>query len=291
MKDLQTQPAHIGFDSWLLAKEYNPELLRDQLLWLLEDSERRESAIGHIQPILGFNALVIALSKDENTGRVNESIQLNFYDKSSVDGDDVATLTEAPHAHAKDGTSTWYAPEKATQIITRHGVLPSDEPPIAGTETEQRLVVANCIQGLGNGRRSQYDAVVLGSTAVSTLSRSWVTNAGRTFFSSTEVHSIGTHFQSRDQVGISVHHKSGVEADAYNTHEGLVRYKRLTHDQASKLLMRRGSNTGYAGPITMMYPREENFDPNYFKGYPNNTSTETAERLLQGGLATVLELC
>ena len=76
-----------------------------------------------------------------------------------------------------------------------------------------------------------------------------------------------------------------------HTLEGLVRYKKLTPNQA-RMVIKVGENTaGYSGPITMMYPREEYFDPKYFDKYPDNTNSVTAERLLYGGLDTLLRLC
>jgi len=288
---IPSQPPHIGFDCWNLAEAYNPELLRDQLVWLMNDTARRESAINNMQPILGFNALVVALSRDEDTGRVNESIQLNFYDGSSSGGSDKTPLTEEPHGHSKDAIATWYAPKGTSQIITRHNILPSNELALAGAETEQRLVVANCIEGFGNGRRSQYHLLFLGSTAISTLSRSWVTNGGRTFFTSTEVHSVSTLFKEIDQVAISVHYKSRVESDVYNTLDGLVRYKKLTPEQATDVLNFRKKSTGYLGPVTMMYPPEERFSPDTLHAYPSSTDPAQAKRLLSGGLTTIIQLC
>ena len=76
-----------------------------------------------------------------------------------------------------------------------------------------------------------------------------------------------------------------------HTLEGLVRYKKLTPDQARMVLKVGENNAGYSGPITMMYPREEDFDSKNFDKYPDNTNSVTAERLLYGGLDTLVRLC
>lgn len=293
MASLQEKPPHLGFDSWELAEGYNPELLHEQLSWILDNPARRQSAIEQMQPIQTFNSLLIAVDQDPETNKVYRSIQLNFYQNprdrlGQPNNDD--TLSERPHGHAKDALAVWYSPSTAAQVITRMNVLRSDEPPLPGSNMEQRLVVANCVQGVGGGKRPHYNPIVLGETAVGVLSRSWVTNGGMTYFSSTEVHSIGTDFKDNEHVAISVHYKDGVEPESYNTREGLMRYKRLTAKQADEVLKTREGVTGYLGPITMMYPKEKSFDIESMRTYPPNTDPLESERILEQGRLAVAEL-
>ena len=286
------ESVHLGSEYWDLKDGYNPELLLQQLDWLLDEPSRRESAISHMQPILGFNALVVALDQDSGTGKVNSSIQLNFYDNIGLQEENRDEgKTEKPHSHSKDAVATWYAQEGSRQVVTRINVLPSDETPPPGIESEERLVVANCVQGVGEGRRPEYRPILLGETATNILSRSWVTNGGQTSFSSTEVHTIATEFSGLNQIAISVHFKSHVEAEAYNNREGLMKYKKLTKEQADRILETRRNLTGYLGPITMMYPRRQSFDIEELTRYPRNTDKETSVRLLEGGRDMVARLC
>lgn len=282
-------PPHIGYDSWELSKGYDPELLLAQLDWILDCEKRRASAIAHMQPILGFNALVVALDNNPETGKVNSSVQLNFYTGSN--GNDESVLTEKPHAHSKDAFATWYAPTDASQIITRFNVLRSDEVPLPGIKAEQRLVVANFLHGFGDARRAHYRPMVLGETAVSILSRSHIHNGSSTFFSSAEVHSVATDFPDKATLAISVHFKSGVESESFSTREGLVRYKKLTEAQADQVLGARRAVNGYFGPVTMMYPLKNGYDEELLREYPKNTDPVFAEKLLLKGRALVAMLC
>ena len=203
---------------------YRPDFLLDFLKHLHDSHELLAQAMQSLQwfPV-GFHGVHIAMQYDDQ-GEMIASLQMNLYHPEFCGNDDT-------HAHARYATSFWYAPQNTRQIIRRSKMLPPDAQTVPGVDVERKQLVVNCLRHL-DGRRPEYNPVVLGERWVVEQSCSFVPDQGHQRFQSFEIHNVG--FQGKS-MGISLHYKGKEEPPGLNTIDGLIAYKGLTQDEAHAL--------------------------------------------------------
>jgi hypothetical protein len=276
---------------WDLKDGPNPELLAKYLSWLTQDGARMESATADMQWLpVGFNTLLVARRWNEEKQTTDETLQLNFYSEDMPGN-------EGPHGHSKPAVTHWYAHPNARQVITRHLPLPERARQIEGLPIKERLVAANCIVDLRDGRRPIYNPIILGSRFILEQSETRVAPLGSQWFGSIEVHNVS--FEG-PEVAISVHHKGAEESPELSSSRGLTDYKGLTPEQSDqvvevrqKLLTNKPSSKDNLkprlGPVTMLYPSDEAevLGMELIMPSPNRS---IAEDLILGGLKTAKHL-
>lgn len=273
---------------WHLAGEPDPQALYAYLCSIVNDDERFAEIAGSLQWLPpGFNSFLIARENNPD-GTTARSLQLNLYHEDYPGN-------EEPHGHSRDAIATWYAQPGAQQRISRYMVLDEGATPLKGTSVEEYAVAANCIIDLKDGRRPKYTPVDLGARLLVKQSVTSVASLGWQLFNSTEVHHVG---HEGPGVAISAHYKGPEESPALSDPEGLVQYKRVSMDEAEKIMEARealagqtssaGSGHTRLGPTTMMYaPAESGIS---VETSPVATPPEVAETLILGALKTAEKL-
>ncbi len=313
-----------GLPLWNLSHDENPELLLEYFEWLTKpgNDEAFESAVDSMQQVgVGFNALHIKRMNNPNTGKMTDSLQLNFYSEA-VSG----TGEESPHNHSRPAHAAWYS-TGARQVITRW--RPTDHEPMAEYDTQHKLVdvVANAIIDNKDGRLPEYYPRKIGEGVLWLLSRTKVAPLGSQTFSNREVHAVSVEWREDSiqrknaklgQVAVSAHYKSWEPEPAYYhlmehsylrepynrvrilTNEFLKVSHGLTHNQAyeasclieevkQKYDLDYDADDPRSQLITIVYPpRGSSIE--HLEGKPKSTDPETAKELILSGKETLQAL-
>ncbi len=306
-----------GLPLWNLSRDEDPELLLAYFEWLTKagNEDAFESAVNSMQQVgVGFNALHIKRSRSPNTGKMTNSLQLNFYCEA-VGG----TGEESPHTHSRNAHATWYS-TGARQVISRW--RPTDHEPPAEYDADFKLVdvVANAIIDNNDGRLPGYYPKKIGEGVLWLLSRTKVAPLGSQTFSNREVHAVSVDWHKESihrknaklgQVAVSAHYKSE-EPEAHteypepfnshpmNTREflhishGLTGYQsQEAYDLIEEVKQKYNLNYDAFDPrsqlITIVYPpRISSIE--HLEGQPKATNPDVAKDLILGSIETLRAL-
>lgn len=309
---------------WNLSHGEDPELLLAYFEWLTKtgNEEAFESAVNSMQQVgVGFNALHIKRMNSLNTGKMTDSLQLNFYSEA-ISG----TGEESPHNHSRPAHAAWYS-TGARQVISRW--RPTDSEPLAEYDTDFKHVdvVANAIIDNKDGRLPGYYPRKIGESVLWLLSRTKVAPLGSQTFSNREVHAVSVEWRKDSiqrknaklgQVAVSAHYKSWEPEPAYyypTEHAHLrestslkpihtMDFLRISHGLTEKqallaylLVAEVNKKHGYDNEsvrnksqmITMIYPpRGSSIE--HLEGQPKATDPEVAKDLILSGKETLYAL-
>lgn len=313
-----------GLPLWNLSNDEDPELLLEYFEWLTKPGNEKafESAVDSMQQVgVGFNALHVKRMNSLETGKMTDSLQLNFYSEA-VSG----TGEESPHNHSRPAHAAWYS-TGARQVITRW--RPTDYEPLAEYDTKHKLVdvVANAIIDNKDGRLPGYYPKKIGEGVLWLLSRTKVAPLGSQTFSNREVHAVSVEWRKDSiqrknarlgQVAVSAHYKNWEPEPAYYDHmeHTYLRepYNRvriptwkfleishgLTSEQAFRAYqlieeVKQKNNLDYDASdprsqlITIVYqPIDSSIE--HLEGKPKSTDPETAKELILSGKETLQAL-
>lgn len=255
-------PPYMDFpDIWDLADEPNPELLKQYLDWVFKDEDRLESAAEAMQRVAEFNALHVAVERDE-TGLMTRSLQLNFYSRFTGGNED-------PHGHSRDASAVWYSGPNTRQVVTRWEALPHAHLPeydwLSPYHTKQpenfelRKRIANVIIDKGDGKRPGYYPIEGDVVRLRKQSILKFAPLSSITFSPHEIHDVAVQWGEDEYIAISIHKKEAEQPEEYNNPDNLVEYKGFSldaaqevHSKAKKMIkdLPPGSRLG---PITPIY--------------------------------------
>lgn len=271
--------ARYPFVQKLCEAKPNPEVLARYLRTIVKDDEAFESACRSMTWLpVGYHTLYVSSQP---------RLELNFYREDFPGNQD-------PHSHPAWSRTNWYSYPGSVQKVTYHRQLPRQAGYAKGLPVEDFLLMANTFITVPESMRPLFALQPL--SHIRLLKSSVIRHAalGGAYLPPWDVYHVSVE-DLRGRVAITTQHKMKEEPAELSTYEGLMNYKQLSPEDATKASEYRSELIGKArthplsgqriGPTGVIYtPPDRNV--NDMTPNPEPTPVETAKELILSGLRT-----